>query len=398
MTRIILALLFSMPQLSIHFGLFKIDAYLVLLLFFIVTYAKKNYFEINKLFIFTFILFSFIIIIQLLFHDNGSISGHTKYVDMRDIDTFSYNIKLNEAIFYLIDYIKLIVLIIFSLVIYNYFKKKNYIYFFKFLKNIIYSLSIIQILFYTLFHIGILDNVILLFFQDNIHGLDNYGLMYSHRNDYLRLSGGFSEPSLLALFYFMSLFSLIQIKYYFNIKLKKLDLFLIFLSWFIILFTTISFTHFISLYLFFILLFNKSDKFIGYAILLFLCLIEMVHVLDLEYLKLVNQSFIFRIYYATDLAELNLYQVLFGVGFSNIYAFVQSINLILQLGIIGTFLFLIILKKYLYNFTQISVLIYILFISPRLTDTWIYIAVSFLLIVKFHISNNKKSRNRIIEK
>jgi len=380
------------PQLSIHFSFFKLDSYILLLILLIIKFLRiKKHVIYKESFFFFFMigLFFYLLLVQTLLSNTGvEIYAHTTYVDFRENDT--YGLAPVQGLFDVKLLIKLFSMLIFSFLIYDYLKEQSVNKLVSFFKNILYTLAVIQVFFFIFNKLGIVENIIRLFFQDNVQPGGSLGIAFTIRDDYFRYSGGFAEPSHLAIIYFIAAISLFYLIREYKIKITLFSKVLIFLSWFVVLITTISFTHFLSLILVLFIILNLSRQLLAVGLVLFLLSFELIVILDLEFLKSINASFIARIYLNTNLETLSINQFLFGVGITNFYNFIISKNLILQLGFFGTIIWISILFRYFYdkNFLFILSILVILFISPRLSDVFLYIAFAFFLAIKYKLKTH----------
>jgi len=390
----LVAFLLITPQLSIHFVNIKIDSYVVLLLILFIRFiynSPKYLYKEVFFYISLFLLFSYTLIMQFLFNTSGvEIQAHTTYSIYREVDTFGSAPLSGNFDYHIL--IRIIGILLFSFLLFDFLKKKHVKQLIEFFKNILYMLAFIQIIFYILFKINYLDSFIRSFLPDNIHEDGSLGIAMTIREGFIRVAGGFSEPSFLAIIYFIAIFSLFLILKNNKLNLSNKDKIFILISWIVVLLTTISFTHFISLVLVIWILFDFNKFFLAFGMLIFLLFFEFIVFMEFDFLKYVNASFISRIYFNTNFENFETSKIFFGTEITHFYNFILSKNLILQLGSFGTFIWFLILIIFLRDkyFLLILGVLLILFISPRFTDTFLYIAFSFFLTIKYKQENSLK--------
>jgi hypothetical protein len=371
--------LILMPQLSF----FRLDMYIVLLITLTIKNIK-NIFYLDKLYLYLFILFTIIMFLQVIFANTSLVIGsHTRYGEYREMDTFGY--LSATGVFGAMNYIKIIVLLIFSSFIYKFLRQLTVFEIKNILLTILYLSAIIQVLFYIFHILGILDFIITIFFTDNVRSDGSFAGAVTFREGLVRLSGGFSEPSMLALVYFIVISCLFTLIKSFDIKVSFTQKILVFLSWIIVFITTLAYTHLVSLVVILLIVFNLKNILLNMYLALIIFSVELIHYEYKDTIGLVGSSFTARLSWATDISSLSLYQLLYGVELSNFYSFITSINFILQLGIVGTMGFVFIIWIRFRSLQPMLLIFIVLFISPRLTDTWLYILFALLLTINYKI-------------
>ena len=370
------------PQVSVNF-IFKIDCYIILFgllfLMFLRDILKKRDLILDsyQTWMLTFVIgIPIVIISQFLINDGKTISGHLTFEEGRDIGTFGL-LKLDKKPLFSKFNLKIITTIFLGLLIGYWFNQKRLHEIKKILIQILRLLVIFQLLLIIFYKVELLELFIRNFMSDNIINGQIHGGFISYRFGWLRLSGGFSEPSFLAVVYWIILSGIFIVKSKEKHILSSKDKLLIFFSFIFLMTSTLSIFVLVSIILVLGILFNLRKSLIEITLLIIIISAHFISfILNSEIFSGGLESVIMRLFNTSEFSQLDVKNLLLGTQLGYVYTNPPLLNLIMQFGLIFILIIFFITNKYLKlsAFVTLSSLI-VMLVAPNLGYPYFYISL-----------------------
>jgi hypothetical protein len=382
------------PQVSISIAGVNIDSSVILLFILTVDFLCNR--KVSKLkgaflqhkFLWLLFFFLLLLILQSFFNDASLIKAHLVMGEGREIGSFG-SYQIHNVVFFNSVNIRLISVFCFAFLISNRFASKNLVEIKKMLLSILLAGCFIQLFIILLENLDLLNSFVREFMVENINkDGDIHTGFKTMRFGLNRYSAGFSEPSFFATVIWIILSAIYLLKIVKNNLFTKRDSYFIGISLVFFILTTISIFMAMSLFLFIAFLINISLRRTVVILFIGVLIVSLFpHIMSSDFFRENELSSVFiRFFLTTDISDLSLYSILFGTQIGYVYSNPPLTSLVLQFGLIYSFIFTtIIIWKIPLKFYLILSGIYVIIVSPNLATPYFFLHMFLLSTILWRV-------------